>query len=72
MFKIGDIVECVDAPPNFDIQVGKIYTVKQSLSFEDKIRVNEVDGNFYTHRFRLLGESPFIIWEKANSMGVQV
>lgn len=72
MFKIGDIVECIDAPSSFDIQVGEIYTVKQSFPWEDKIRVNEVDGNFYTHRFRLLGESPFIVWERANAMGVQV
>lgn len=72
MFKIGDIVECIDAPSSFDIEVGRIYTVKQSFPNENKIRVVEVDGNFYVHRFRLLGESPFIMWEKTNVMGVQV
>lgn len=62
-FKVGDIVECIDAPRSFDIEVGRTYVVESIDRSESKITLEGVDGAFYSRRFKILGMSPFTVWE---------
>lgn len=52
-FKVGQWVSCINAEEsNWKLTKGKSYVISQSTDRDGHIRLKDVEGSFYAHRFQ--------------------
>lgn len=61
MFRVGDIVECVDDGGYPYLTVGKNYTVSVSDNANHCVGIGgSIKTEYYSYRFKLVGSSPIL------------